>query len=54
MWFGILGIHVSGLGIKEGNLTPVDQWNFLRNKLTHYLEDALFFATIEPVWKQYD
>jgi hypothetical protein len=53
MWFGILGIHVPGLGLMEGNLTPVHQRNFLLDKLTPYLEDAPI-ATTEPVWKKHD
>ena len=35
MWFGILGIHVSGLGLKEGNLTHVHKRNFLLDKLLY-------------------
>jgi hypothetical protein len=42
MWFGILGIHVSGLSLTEGNLTSVHGRNFLLDKLTPYLEYAPF------------
>lgn len=49
MWFGILGIHVPGLHLTEGNLTSVHDRNFLLDKLTPYLEDAPF-ATIGSVW----